>query len=417
MQNNIQIKREVLQAQKARKDKTQAYLNIAPSLYGQVRHSYVDGFDFNQYTLEFEKYAFQSGSFGLSGQLNLFRGLNNWNYIAKTKFDLLAALEGVEELKRNVALNIAAKYLEILYANENYQLATKRLETANKQVEKVENQYRIGNVAYTELLQIKSQAINEKVLQTNARNTLEMAYLDLVQMLELSTNEGFEIKTDNISIGKDSINQGVDRYFQDALTTMPGMRIAEYRYRSAGKSYNMALGGLSPTLSLSYQVGSSYSEKALILDDQGKKLEYPDYTFRDQAKDNVQKYIALQLNIPIFQNWTTATRISKAKIDVLDAQYALEEAEKTLLKRIQQAYAEAQADYYRYHSMLEAEASFREVFEMSEQKLGLGMINVIDYGVARDNFTKAQGDLLHAKYSYILKLKILDFYRGIPITL
>jgi outer membrane protein len=416
LQNNIQIKREALQSQKYKKDNIQSYANLAPSIDVQATHSYVDGNSFNQYTAKFEKYAIQSGTVGIGGQMDLFQGLRNFNNIGKTKYDLLASLQGVEELKRNISINVAAKYLEVLYAQENYDLAISRVETSQSQLERVKAQYELGSVANTDFLQIQAQAINEKAQLTVANNSLNAVYLDLAQMLELDSVDGFRINTDNIIIS-DTVSISQNQYYDFAHNSMPSVKIADYRYKSARKSYSMAIGSIAPSLTLMYQLGTNYSQGALILDELGNKISYPQYSYKSQAKDNIQKYIALQLTIPIFRKLSGYANISKARINVLDAKFAIQESDKNLLKSVQQAYAAAKAEFARYESMKEAEASFKEVYEASKEKFNLGMINAVDYSIARDNHIKAQGDLLGAKYSYLLKLKILDFYRGIPITL
>ncbi len=417
LQNNIQIKREVLKTQKFKKDNIQGYANLAPSVGIQGTHYYIDGFNFNQYLATFEKFAYQGGNVGVGGQMDIFQGLRNFNNIGKTKFDLLASLEGVEELKRNISINVAAKYLEVLYAQESYNLAIKSVEVSSIQLERVKSQYELGTVANTEFLQIQAQAINEKSLLTVAKNSLDGVNLDLAQMLNLDTVDGFKINVENIILPNDTISMSLNQYYDFAHSTMPSVKIAEYRFKSAKKSYNSAIGSIAPSLTLTYQLGTTYSERAQIKDKLGNIISYPQYSYRDQVKDNVQKYIALQLNIPIFSKLSGYTNISKAKIDVLDAKFALQESDKNLLKSVQQAYAAAKAEYARYKSMIDAEASFREVYEVNKEKFNLGMVNAVDYGLARNNHIKAQGDLLNAKYSYLLKLKILDFYRGVPITL
>ena len=403
LQNNIQIKREVLQSQKYKKDRLGAFTNFTPSLGAQFNHNIQIGKFFSSISGEFVNNP-QEGTGGIGGSIDLTRGLTKWNYLAQTKFDLLASLEGVEELKRDVSLNVAAKYLEVLYANENYNLAINRLSVSDKQVESSKQQYELGRISNGDYLQIKSQAIAEKVQLTNARNSLDMSTLELAQLLELQDVNGFQIVTDNIAIPTDTVSLGFRQYYEEALVTMPSIRRVNYNKKSADKRYIQAIGSALPNVSLSYQVSSYYTDQ---LTD----------TYIEQAKDNIQKYVSFQLTIPIYGRLQNYIRISKAKIDKLDAAYAVEETEKNLLKSVQQAFADAKGEYYRFKSMVESEASYREVFESSQEKFNLGMINAVDYGVARNNYIKVQGDLLHAKYSYLLKLKILDFYRGTPISL
>lgn len=410
LQNNIQIKRSVLQSQRLKKDNIQAIATVTPTINVFGNYNYVDGFDFNQYTAKFEKFAVKSGSAGINGQMDIFQGLRNFNNIGKAKFDLLAAIEGVEELKKNMSVNITTQYLQVLFAQENYNLAISRVETSKSQLERVKSQYELGNVASTEFLQIQAQAINEKAQLTLANNSLDAAYLDLAQMLELDNIDGFKINTDNIILTNDTISMGLNQYYDFAHSTMPSIKIAEYRLKSARKRYSMAIGSISPTLTLSYQIGTSFSESAIITDAGGNQISYPQYSFRSQAKDNIMKFVGLQLNIPILSRLNGYTQISKAKIDVLDAKFELQESNKTLLKNVQQAYAAVKAEHDRYESLKEAESSFKEVYEVSKEKFNLGMVNAIDYGIARDNLIRSQGELLHAKYSYLLRLKILDFY-------
>lgn len=414
LQNNIQIKREILQTQKFKKDKLGAYMSFAPSLGAQFSHSIRNGKTFSTTSGGFVNNESQDGFGGIGGSLDLFQGLSKWNSLAQSKFDLLASLEGVEELKRNISLNIAAKYLEVLYANENYNLAKNRVAISEKQVESSQQQSEVGRISNADFLQVKSQAIGEKVQLTAARNSLEMSTLELVQMLDLPSVDGFGVVTENIVIQNDTIKLHVNQYFEEAVKSMPSIRKAEYNQKSANKQYLVEIGNALPSLSLGYQIRTGYSNQ--ILDRNGINL-YPDYTYREQSKDNLVKYLSFDLTIPIFGRLQNYIKISKAKIDKLDANYAVEAAENNLLKSIQQAYSDAKGSYASYQSMIESEASFSEVFRTSEEKFNLGMINAVDYGIARNNFIKAQGDLLHAKYSYLFKLKILEFYRGIPITL
>ena len=418
LQNNIQLKREVLQSERFKKERLAAFANFTPSLGGQFSHKFQEGSVFNSLTGKFSNKQSQIGSGGIGGSLNLFQGLYNWNYLAQTKFDLLASIESVEELKRSISINVAAKYLEVLYAKENLILAKGRLEVSEKQVVSLEKQYELGKSSNAEYLQIKSQAIAEKVQLTNAQNTLDMASLELAQMLELPEVGGFEVYTDNIIIPTDTLQVELKQYYDDAILNTPSLKRANYNLKSAEKRYLIALGAALPSISLEYQMGSFYTDQGELTNSSGIVLsKYPDYSYKEQLKDNISKSIAIQINIPIYGRLQNYVRISKAKIDKIDAQYAVDEAEKGLKKTIQQAYADVKGSYSSFQSMSESAASYNEVYETSKEKFNLGMINAVDYGIARNNLIKAQGDLLHAKYSYLFKLKILDFYRGVPITL
>ncbi len=412
LQNNIQLKREVLQTEKFKKDRLGAIASFTPSLGAEYGHQLTRGksFSSNSGGVANDK---QEGYGSIEGSLDLFKGFTKWNYLAQTKFDLLASIEGVEELKRNISINVAAKYLELLYAKENLNLAISRLNVSKKQLESSKKQFELGKVSNADYLQIKSQANDEKVQLTNAQNKFELVKLDLVQLLELPEVEGFEIYAENIIIPIDTLKVNEKQYLEESLSISPSIKRANFNKKSAEKRYLYSLGDALPSLSLSYQIRSFYSNKIMV---EGINL-YPDYSYREQINDNLQKIVGIQLSIPIYGRLQNYVKISRAKIEKLDAQYAVDEAEKGLRKTIQQAYADVKGSYSSFQSMTESAASYNEVYETSKEKFNLGMINAVDYGIARNNLIKAQGDLLHAKYSYLFKLKILDFYRGIPITL
>jgi len=289
-----------------------------------------------------------------------------------------------------------------------------------QQLQKAEKQAELGNISTGDMLNIKAQAINQKATLTTATNKVQLSYLDLSQLLEIDSLNSFTVNILPIQVDDKNTLQSFSKVYTDILSNRPELRKAEYDVKVARKDLNMAYGSLSPRVVLGYTIGSGYDRSAWYQKVSGGDtiiVRYPDYTYKKQLQDYVSSRIYLSVQIPIFQRFTNVTRISKAKIGYLDAKYAQEETQKKVLKDIQQAYTDALASYDKYLAFQESVASYNEVFELAKQKFELGMISSIDYEVAHNNLVKAQGDLLHAKYSYILKLKILDFYRGVSITL
>jgi outer membrane protein len=170
-------------------------------------------------------------------------------------------------------------------------------------------------------------------------------------------------------------------------------------------------------MTLGYQLGSGYDQSAWYITPDSVFIQYPSYTYSQQLKDYVQHRIYLRVSIPIFQRLSNHTQISKSKIQLLDAKYALEETEKNVYKDVQSAYSDASAAWDKYLAYSESAESYKELYDQTAKRFELGMVNAIDMGIAQNNLIKAEGELLHAKYTYLLKIKILDFYRGVPITL
>lgn len=123
------------------------------------------------------------------------------------------------------------------------------------------------------------------------------------------------------------------------------------------------------------------------------------------------------MSVPIFSRGRVQNRISNAKINVLDAMYNLDQNKQILYQEIQQAHADAIAALEKYYSSIETVESREEAFNYSQQKFNVGLTNSVDYNIAKNNLTRARSDLLQAKYEFIFKSMILDFYQGNPISL
>jgi outer membrane protein len=145
--------------------------------------------------------------------------------------------------------------------------------------------------------------------------------------------------------------------------------------------------------------------------------EYRTRSFSDQVKDNENKSIGLYMNVPIFNHWQVQTGISSAKIRYKMAELNLQYAQNQLNKTIQQAYADAIAALNRYHAAQKSMDAYNEAFKYTQQKYDVGLLSSIDYNDAKNKLAKSRSDLLQAKYEYVFRIKVLDFYQGKPLTL
>jgi outer membrane protein len=208
--------------------------------------------------------------------------------------------------------------------------------------------------------------------------------------------------------------------YEYALLDQPSIKSAETMMESAHRSVAIAKGAMSPTLSLVSGWGTNYSnqyKKAVGFNPADTSIIYEDILFQDQFKDNQSRYLAFSLNIPIFNGYQTSSNISRAKIRAEDAKYEYELAKNNLRKTIEQAYSDARAGYKTYSATQKSLSSFEESFRYTEQKFNVGLTNSVDYNLAKTQLTAAESELVRAKYDYIFKTKILDFYMGKPLIL
>jgi outer membrane protein len=405
--NNLQIKRQQLQAEITENDFFQSKMNILPT----VNTGYERNFNFGSTLVQDTIYKSNvtRDNAWASASIDLFSGLQNYNRIKMNEYSMLSKLQDVEKEKIEITLNIATAYLDILFKKELLQVTKSQMDIASQQVDRTRKLVDAGSVAKGDLLEIQAQLASEKYNVTNAQNNLKLSYLNLTQILDLDSVAGFEIDfQDTVSINVLSeILPEMDVY-NSALEYLPHIKSAEYQLKSYQKAMAVQKGKLSPTIYASSSIGTYYLYN--------KEAEV-NQKYSKQFDGNMSKSIGLGISIPIFNKWQVMNSISNSKIQVNDAELQLAQLKQQLFKEIQQAHNDAESSRDRYNSAVEAVNSFTESFKYTEQKYNVGIVNSVEYNIAKNSFIKAQSDLLQAKYQYIFAVKILDFYKGIQISL
>ncbi|MFC2098495.1 TolC family protein [Bacteroidota bacterium] len=412
-ENNLQVQRQQLQSKSAENNYLYSRAQVLPNANFGADYTYNQGRALNTDDYEWINQEFYDGSVGFSTNLNLFRGLSTYHNIQRSKYSLLAQVESVKELKNDITIQIAGAYLQILFNVELLKIAEEQLKVTEQQVEKNERLVEVGNLSRGDLYDIQAQRSRENSVVTAARNDLAISYLTLAQYmdLEIRSLEEFKISIPELGIEDANILRSIDSVYNDALVVLPRVKAAEYNLLSFEKGLKARIGGAMPSLNLQYATGSFYNQLAVR---PGTGEFYP---WTDQLVDKRRQIITLGLNIPIFNRLNVQNQISNAKVGVMDAEVALDQTKQILYKTIQQAYADARAALDDYDSNLETVKATEEAFKYTEQRFNVGMVSSVDYNISKNNLTRAQSDLLQAKYLYIFNTKILDFWAGNPITL
>lgn len=421
LENNIQIKQQGIQTQYQKNALDLAKYRLLPSVNGSASHNYSFGRALDQTTYQYtENETVLSNNFYIGSSLILFNGLQNLNGIKKSRYDLLSSEENLRSTRDNVALSVALNYLQILLNTEIVSATESQLKTTSAQVEKTRKLVDAGSVARGNLLQIEAQAAQEELQLVNMQNLLETSILNLTQLLELPTPEGFEVIVPDIPLDTNTVVTGsINEIFETAVGNRPEIKSSEYSLYSSEYDLKIAKGGRSPRLSLTNSFSTGYSDirqKLLGIDPVSGPI-YGKYSFADQVNDNINYGIGFSLNIPILNGWQVNKNVSNARLNVESSRFALEGTRKELYKNIQQAYADASAAMKKYAASLKAVVSSEESFRYTEQRFNVGMVTPVDYNAASTQLLNAQSDMAQSKYDFIFKSKVLDFYRGIPLNL
>jgi outer membrane protein len=410
--NNIQIKQQEIMTRYQESSLEQSKLNLLPSLNGSANHYYSFGRSYdktsNRYT---EGETVQSNSFNVGSNMSLFNGLVSYNTIQKNKYELLATEQDLEGFKDNISLNVALAYLQILLNNELVATTASQVELTQQQIDRARKLVDAGSLARGNLLDIEAQAAREELQLITLQNQLAISLLTLAQLLELPSTDSFKIEIPEIAVDPVAFESNPDSIYSVAEKIRPEILGAEYKLRGAEYDLAIARGGRSPQLSVGASWNTAYSDNRIDL------VTLEPYDFATQLDINRNGAVGFSLNIPILNGWMVNTQIKNSKLGIENSRYALENTKKQLYKNIQQAYTDATGALKRYYSSQKAVSSMEEAYRYAEQKLNVGLVTAVDYNQSKTQLLNAQSEMAQAKYEYVFKTKVLDFYKGIPLSL
>jgi len=405
LDNNIRIKQGVISTQYQQNQLKQSKNSRLPNLNGQISQNLSFG-----RTLTFPENTYKDinssqTDIGLSTNVPIFLGFQITNNISKLELDLQASLEDLTKAKSDISVNIASTFLEILFAKDLVKVSEDQLQVTRLQIKQINEKVEAGSLARGSLLEIEAQAAGEELNLVNAKNQLQLAKLRLTQLLELPLMDNFDVEVPTLPEiqAQASIASSVEVY-KSAVLSRPEIKGADLRYQSSQYQLKMAKGTLFPSVSL-------YANFYDLYNNQNNNA------FSDQLRNNQRKSLGAQMSIPIFTRFQNRIQIDNARLQVLNTELELENAKKLLRSDIETAQTNAIAALNRFLSNQKAVSSMKEAFRYSEEKFSVGLVNAVEYNTAKSKLAKSESDLLQAKYEFIFRTKILDFYRGLPLTL
>ncbi|WP_085535478.1 TolC family protein [Massilibacteroides vaginae] len=349
----------------------------------------------------------------LSLSMPIFDGFKIKNDIAAKKLDLQAATETLNKAKEDLSIGVASYFLQVLYTKEIKNVAELQLDLTTRQVARTEELVNAGRVPLSNLYDIKAQLAKDESSLVEASNNVDLALLDLAQSLELERQSAqFEIEAPTIEDAIDKYISSIvppTNVYENAVAVKPQIKAQEYQLESSKKTLRIAQAGYIPKLNLN----ASYSNGYYHYSGEGAT----NVGFSDQLKQNERKTIGFSLSIPIFNRFQVRNGVRSARINILNRELALENSKKVLYKEIQQAYYNATASQEKYIASAKAVDAGKEAFAYAEEKYKTGKSSVYEFNEAKTKYAQSLAEQAQAKYNFIFRAKILDFYNGNPITL
>lgn len=411
-ENNLNVQRSKLNLESAEADLKQANFSRLPNLNasGGYRINWGRSIDPTSNAFVTERI----NSFGVNGNssVTLFNAFNVTNSLKSTEKELEASEFDVEKSSNDVQLNVVTFYLNVIFNKELLENARFQLQSSENQLERTKKLVEEGALPRTSELDLASQVATNQVNVINAENNLNFALLTLKQVMLLPAEENIDVTAPDVDIEEVDLGVSTSQVFTSAEQSLPEIKAADLRVMSSEFNYKAAQAQVYPTISLSGGLSSNYSSFAKPFD---PTLDGTEWEFGEQLSDNLSEFVTLGVNIPIFNGLSAQAGKQRSKIFMQQAQINAQEQRNFLRQTIETAYNDAQAAQKTFDAATRQVAALEETFRSVENQLALGAANQTDFQVAQNNLFGAKSDLTRAKFDYIFKKKLLDFYQGKPI--
>ena len=398
LEHNLSVVQQDMSRQSSEIDLNSAQWSLAPS----VQASASENWSFGRGLGGDNTYASGNSSttgFSIGAGVNLFDGLATPNRISQARLNLEAATADLEKARDDIRVSVAQAYVQILYNYEILDVARQQISIDSLQVARLEGLVKAGKASAAELSQQKASLAQSQVTLVQAENNLRVSVLDLAQLLEFPSFDGFSIARPEVQV-EDFYLGTPDDIYDQACGLRPAVRAEQLRLDASDKTIAIAKASYMPSLSLSAGLGTNYYSN------------YGGKGFWDQMNDNFSQYVGLSLSVPIFNRFSTRNQVRSAQLNRTAQQVRLRQVQQQLYKEIQQAWNGAVAARAKYDASLMAASAAQDAFELVQAKYENGKSTITEFNESRTQMLKTRSDAIQATYEYVFQTRLVNFYRG-----
>ena len=434
--HNISLKQAALNNEVNKNNTNQSKATILPSLNLGSNHVINQGQTIDRFTNQFADTRVLSQSFFLSSSFTIWGGLSQYNTVKANEYAYLSGVENLKQLQNDLSLNVANAYINVIFSEELTKVSQNQFAITKEQFERTKKLVDAGTLAKSNEFDIKSQLANEEVNITTAENNYQLALLSLIQLMNFDSVTNFSVVRPVIDIeGDQTLQSNVLQIYETALTNQPNIKSTEFNIKSAEKTLAASQGRISPVITFNASTGTGTSGLAEDIVStnltgaqvagvtaSGENVYVPTYDyvtqptpFSKQFSNNANRSAGITISFPLFNGLSTHTAVKNAKINILNNKLSQDLVKQNLYKNISQAYANAKASLNKYYATKASAEAANESFNYAQQKFNAGVISSYDFNASKNRVFAAESSLLQAKYDYVFKLKVLDYYQGKPL--
>lgn len=443
IENNLTVKQSEYDIALAEIDRKDAVGNFIPSLNLNGNQSWNRGLSVDAATGVLVNETTQTSGIGASSGVTIYRGLQNLNQIRRADLSILASRYQLDKIKDDISINVINAYLQVLFNKEAVNVALPQLEISREQLQRTSKLVEAGTLPRGDLLDIVATLANDEQNLIITQNNTQISLISLAQLLQLNDYENFNIADEEIeSLPLINLsNYSVDAIFDKALENRNQILVAKTNIEIAEKDIKLAKGALQPTLSGFYNFNSRYSNRNQVIgfdldqnnptrvigivEGTGQNVIAPNNrpivggpdSFFDQISRNRGSSFGLSLRVPILNGFRASNNVKRAKVQFDKQKTRLGEEELILERIIHQIYADALGALKLYEASQKSLDAQKESFRYAQERFNVGVMNSFDFSQVKNRLVNADSNFLRAKYDFIFKIKLLEFYYGVPVNI
>ncbi len=431
LEQNIDVRRSALNIQMARNDINAAWADLFPDLNASFAYNFNFGLNIDPVTNLISRQSRQTSNLGLNSQWTVFDGFRNKNNIDRARLERDIRQASYEQLEVDITLNVTAAYLQILLAKEVLRIAVEQERISALQVQRMSDLVKAGAEPRGSLYELEAQLARDEQNRVRNENDLTLSLLDLTQLLQLPTTEGFDVVNPINDLPSGDIFEFSEAYiFERAINFQPGIKAAQLGISQADKDVQIAKGQRYPTLSLVGAVSTNYSNQILSFGETSPQLvtigrtadgqdvfsvqqvpsDVRNKPIFEQAQDNVNEFVGVSLNIPIYNRLRIRNNVRNAQLQRQIADLEYEREVNRIRQDVQRSYADAKASLKSYRAAEKAVKSSLEAFDYARERFRVGAIQQYDFENAKNALAQAQAEKASALYEYVFSINVLRFY-------
>ncbi|MFI5130539.1 MAG: TolC family protein [Chitinophagales bacterium] len=434
--NNLDVQQSNLTMQRSKIDWNQARLNLLPGLNGNVSVDITTGRNIDQATNTYINNKATYSNYGLGSDVILFNGLYLQNTIKQNALAYEASKMDWQQAKDDLTIRVILAYLQALKSEDLLEQSRNQATVSKNDIDRLDVLNKEGSIQPSQLSDLKGQYANDQLAMLNSQNALVTAQIDLCRLMNIRYEKNLQLERLSTESYATRYEQTADSIYQVALEQFSLVKAADLRAQSYARAVKAARGQMYPTLSLSGSYGTSYastfsndiplstshdvpSNDYVLVNGNQSKVFYnvQDFntekvSYSSQLKNNRSAAISLNLRIPFFNSLFARNRVKIAKLTLKNFELIASTRKTQLQQSIEQAYNNMTYASDSYNVLLEQLTAYTESFRAATVRFNAGLGTSVDYLTAKNNLDRTNINVISAKYDYILRTKVLDYYQG-----